>query len=149
MPPDERVFTVRVRLLEDTPGPPRRVGMRLDVYGLSPGETGALTLALYDGAARAEEGGQALEPGRYRVIEVGLSADRPVLLTLLLPTAYSGWAVRELKASGWAWPFTVEADGPEAPGSTPAGAREAQDERFLARGPEPGPVVPGSPGNRA
>ena len=69
-----------------------------------------------------------------------------MFVVLSLPTEYSGWAVREARAGGWAWPFTVDTGAPPAPGSTPAGAPAAQDERFLARGSGTGAPAPGNAG---
>jgi hypothetical protein len=130
-PPDGRQLTVRVRALGASgETAPRVVDYRIEVAGLRPGERAGLTLAFYDGADPAGEP----VPGRYQVREYDLGmahagqgqAGPALELAVSLPTEYSGWAVREVRAGGWAWPFAVDSGEPPAPGSTPAGAPVAQ-----------------------
>lgn len=143
MPPDNRQLTIRVRTI-GAPIPekrPHRVRYHLEVLGARGGEEVGLTLAFYDGASMDGEA----HPGAYQVVDFGLGRAPGVFLDmyLTLPTEWSGWAVREARAGGWAWPFTV--DSGDAPGATSAGAPVPQAETSLS-GDAPGGPPAGLPG---
>jgi len=152
-PPDGRIMTVLVRE-QGASGEinPRVVDYRLELAGLLPGERAGLTLAFYDGA---DPDGKPV-PGRYQVRSYELAAARagadPALeLIVSLPTEWSGWAVREVRAGGWAWPFAVVPDGPASLGSTPVGAPVPQAETSAPEpsgepGTSPQPPAPGPGG---
>lgn len=127
MPPDNRQLTIRVRAVGPAPAArPCRVAYRLEVLGARAGEGVGLTLAFYDGASLDGEA----RPGAYQVRDFDLGCNpeevRSMRLVLTLPAQWSGFAVREARAGGWAWPFVV--DSGDAPGATPAGAPEPQAE---------------------
>lgn len=138
----KRQLTIRVWSVGDLLSIPRGVEYRLAVQGLEPGEKAGITLALYDGATDQ----LPARPGTFKLLEREVTAGEPLALALYLPGEYSGWAVREIRASGWALPFTVETDGP-VPGATPAGPGLGTDVRFLPRegprAPEPFPAPGG------